>query len=543
MQAFVAETSRGDPPRNAPLVLQKDGWDDFGFKTQYHLFYFGPEFEGFLGNVKILRRGQVATVSSLFDVGALVPLSDEFVSLGQSLDYYERLALLPVHLRDAILNFLHDAVREPEHAQSFEDEEGWRTSVTRDLDLDSYLPLARVLLDRDYNALPSIGLKLAFQPAGWTTPLKLDFAAPENAPVSLLPFQPLPPRLPERVAVLTGRNGSGKSTLLARLARVLHASQADRQLAELRTLGAIEPPGIGFSRIITVAYSAFDTFQLPGINEAEKRQIVKDVRSGTGRYIFAGLRDIARELEEQLSGSEKGTSLDSADDPFEIDRQHFTYLKSADQLADEYARSIEQIFAASRAPLLRRVLNTLLADPSFADFADLDVFFAAEHRASFMRWSTGHKIVLHAVAALVSNTQRKSIILLDEPESHLHPPLLAAFMHAVRIILEDQDAFAVIATHSPVVAQETLGRHVSVVNRVGDGVTISAPRIETYGESIGEITNELFGLTADATDYHATLRAMVAAGLDLEAIDQRFDRGLSLQARAFVMSLLAARQG
>jgi predicted ATP-dependent endonuclease of OLD family len=135
----------------------------------------------------------------------------------------------------------------------------------------------------------------------------------------------------------------------------------------------------------------------------------------------------------------------------------------------------------------------------------------------------------------------KSIVLIDEPESHLHPPLLAAFMHAVRKILERYDAFGIVATHSPVVAQETLGRHVSVINRVGDVVTILRPRIETYGESIGEITNEVFGLHAGATDYHAALAAMVNDGLSLEQINGRFDRGLSLQGRAYVMSLIASR--
>lgn len=83
----------------------------------------------------------------------------------------------------------------------------------------------------------------------------------------------------------------------------------------------------------------------------------------------------------------------------------------------------------------------------------------------FARWSTGHKIVMHAAVSMVAYTEAKAIVLIDEPESHLHPPLLAAFMHAVRPILDKNDAFAVIATHSPVVVQETLGRHVSVVRR------------------------------------------------------------------------------
>lgn len=554
MRVEVVAPSRGTPSRTAPIVLQQDGWDDFGFKSQYHLYYFGSQFDGFVGNLKILKRGQVATGISILAEGPLGPLSEEFCSLGQSLDYYERLATLPPMVRADILNFFRDALAMPAHAKSFEAEKGWTTSVTRDLDLESYVPLARTLLDRNYNALPSVGLELTFSVTGWQSPLALNFAAPAQEAPSIFSLGNDKGRLPERVAVITGRNGSGKSTLIARLARVLHASQGDRRRPEIAKLGAIEPAGIGFSRIVTLAYSAFDTFQVPGVDVEERQQIVKDLRAGSGRYVFAGLRDIARELEESLAQEEERRAqeegaeaqaevLDDTADRFALDRQSFTYLKSAEQLADEYARTIEAIFAANRAMLLRKALKILLADPSFSDIPDQSpmALLALDPKTSFMAWSTGHKIVMHIVATLVAHTQRKSIVLIDEPESHLHPPLLAALMHAVRMILEENDAFAVVATHSPVVAQETLGRHVSIVNRVGDTVTILPSRIETYGESIGEITDELFGLHPGATDYHQTLRAMVDDGMGLEQIDGRFEDGLSLQARAYVMSLIASR--
>lgn len=113
---------------------------------------------------------------------------------------------------------------------------------------------------------------------------------------------------------------------------------------------------------------------------------------------------------------------------------------------------------------------------------------------------------------------------------------------AIRLILRRHDAFAVTATHSPVVVQETLRRQIAVVRRSGMETHIGQPRIETYGESIGEITNEIFGLTADATDFHAVLLRLVNTGLPLEAIEAFFDQGLSLQARAYVMTEIARRK-
>lgn len=520
IQVVVVSGSRGTPNPIAQFVLQQDNWDDFGFKTLYQLYYFGGSGEAFLGSIKILRHGQRPTAHSVLDLGPLSPLGEDFCSVGQSLDFYERLAALPVELRDEVLAFFRDAIADPGHAADFTNEDGWRTSLLRDLDIENYRPLARTLLDRDYNQLPAKGLKLSFRVAGWQAALDLDFQAP-NQPL-MMPFgfgAPIAP-LPERIAVVTGRNGSGKSTLLARLARVLHASQANRKRPELARLGTIEPPGIGFSRIVAIAYSAFDTFQVPGLDDREKKQIISDVREGSGRYVFAGLRDIARELEDRLEAaavSGAGTMLD---------RQSRTYLKPAEQLAEEFARLLGTIEREGRLALLYRIARILLGDPSFSDVPGQSpaLLFGAPPAETFMAWSTGHKIVLHAVVTLVAVTQPKTIILLDEPESHLHPPLLAAFMHAIRIVLEEYDAFAVVATHSPVVAQETLGRHVSVVSRVGDRVTIGAPRIETYGESIGAITDEVFGLHPSATDYHSTLRAMVDRGETLEQISARLRR-------------------
>jgi len=529
----VVRPSRSNPSPVSGVVLQQDNWNDYSFQTLYHLYVFTLEFSGLIGPVKILRRGQTAADNIQLVLGRLQPLSKDYCSLGQSLDYYERLAELPDELRREILTHLRDALAFPDHAELFFDEPGWATSVLRSIEWDSFRRDASVLLERDYTRVARLGLELSFQVAGWVNPLHLRFSAP-----SVSQFWDL--KLPERVAVLTGRNGSGKSTLLARLARVLHASQRDRSRAELTALGSIDPSGIGFTRVLNIAYSAFDAFQTPGLDERERRQIADDLKRGTGRYHFCGLRDIALELEEGLVGTEN-PQLESAS-PIATDRQRRTRLKSIDELAAEFERTIERIWKVERHDLFDSAVKILASDPSFQDLGPHPTSTIRQApKEAFAHWSTGHKIVMHATASTVAYTEAKSIVLIDEPESHLHPPLLAAFIYALRLILDKNDAFAVVATHSPVVAQETLGRHVSVVRRNGTETTINPPRIETYGESIGEITDEVFGLNSDATDFHKTLHGMVSGGMTLESIEGLFERGLSLQARAYVMSELARK--
>lgn len=534
---IVIAASRSEPSNFLGAALQQDNWNDYSFRTQYHLYVFVPEFSGLIGSVKILRRGQTAANPLLLPEGALSPLDKEWVSLGQDLDYYERLAELPEALRQEILTHLQDALAFPEHAATFFDEEGWGTSVLRYVVWESFKRDASVLLGRDYTRVAQLGLTLEFQMRGWADPLQLDFKAPND---NLL-WGEQQNTLPERIAVIVGRNGSGKSTLLSRLGRVLHASQRDRAGETLSALGTISPAGIGFTRIINIAYSAFDAFQLPGIDYREQKQIIEDLDRGVGRYHYCGLRDIAREVRRAEGVGE----IDGRPIPAQgIDRQALVILKTSEDLANEFASSIAKIKEVGRSELFSDVCSILATDNSFADLGPNPGASVLEHALGWFHiWSTGHKIVMHAAASLVAHTEPKSIVLIDEPEGHLHPPLLAAFMHGVRLVLIRNDAFAVIATHSPVVVQETLRRHIAVVRRSSTETRISQPRIETYGESIGEITNEIFGLTSEATDFHQALSKLVERGLPLSKIESLFEPGLSMQARAFVMTEIARREG
>ncbi|RYF06235.1 MAG: hypothetical protein EOO77_27195, partial [Oxalobacteraceae bacterium] len=98
------------------------------------------------------------------------------------------------------------------------------------------------------------------------------------------------------------------------------------------------------------------------------------------------------------------------------------------------------------------------------------------------------------------------------------------------------DGYAVIATHSPVVLQETPAKFVQVLRRAADQNRIAAPSIETFGESIGVITQEVFNLGDGSTDWHETLSALARRNT-LEEIEEAFGRKLGFAARSYVLSL------
>ena len=310
-------------------------------------------------------------------------------------------------------------------------------------------------------------------------------------------------------------------------------------------LGKISPPDFGFTRIITVSYSAFDSFQIPGIDEDERRQISKDIERGTGRFIFCGLRDIVAELHDDFQKQPSENDLSVVSEPYESDndRRTNTQLKSLDQLSAEFTSLISNIKEKDRTHLFEDALKTLLSDPSFDEGleATIESLVGDSPDSTFQRWSTGHKISLHVLASITAHSQRKSLVLFDEPETHLHPPLIAALMRSIRIVLEQTNAFGIVATHSPVILQETVSRHVLIVERVGDKFLTRKPQMETFAESIGALTYDSFGLTAETTYFHETLKRLVASADNPDQINELFPIGLSAQAEAYVMALFARK--
>ena len=93
----------------------------------------------------------------------------------------------------------------------------------------------------------------------------------------------------------------------------------------------------------------------------------------------------------------------------------------------------------------------------------------------------------------------------------------------------------------PVLLQETLARHVRVIQRVGVELEVRVPKLETFGENVGVLTYDTFGLTASTTDFHKTLDLLIEGCDSIEEIESLFTPGLSAQARAYVMSRLASK--
>lgn len=219
-------------------------------------------------------------------------------------------------------------------------------------------------------------------------------------------------------------------------------------------------------------------------------------------------------------------------------------------------KSVRLCRNGARAARWRHALEMLEADPIFkdADVAaladdmqtnaddDSDIAHDFARRASslFRRLSSGHKIVLLTITRLVETVEERSLVLIDEPETHLHPPLLSAFVRSLSDLLINRNGVAIIATHSPVVLQEVSRSCIWKVRRSGNVTEVDRPGIETFGENVGVLTREVFGLEVTQSGFHRLLANAVDNDQHYDIVVNDFDGQLGDEARALIRALIAS---
>ncbi|MNE76520.1 hypothetical protein D3C80_1727600 [compost metagenome] len=152
--------------------------------------------------------------------------------------------------------------------------------------------------------------------------------------------------------------------------------------------------------------------------------------------------------------------------------------------------------------------------------------------------SSGHAIVLLTITKLVARVDEKTLVLFDEPESHLHPPLLSALIRSLRRLLTNRNAVAIIATHSPVVLQEIPQSCVWKITRLGLASDQQRPEIETFGENVGLLTREVFGLEVAKSGFNALLSAEAEIAETYDQALAAFGGQLGFEGRAILRSIM-----
>ena len=156
-------------------------------------------------------------------------------------------------------------------------------------------------------------------------------------------------------------------------------------------------------------------------------------------------------------------------------------------------------------------------------------------RKNFERLSSGHKVILLTITKIVQHIEEKSFVILDEPETHLHPPLLSAFVRALSNILIKKNAIALIATHSPIILQEIPSSCAWKMQRSKLEVALNKLNYETFGTNINTLIREVFGLEVTKSGFHKMLdESLEKYNFDYHKVVEEFNNELGDEARAIL---------
>lgn len=516
---FRIVESASAPSNGNEVLLVRDNWNDwFVWVTQFYVIVVTQENQRIdIGHVKIARAGmthQSATTSALLSV-EFPRLNAPWFSIGQTENYYEQINELGDQYRDWYLNAIRDIARTPAMLDEYADEAVLWRSLLRDIDTDRVRNRFNRLATGDA-ALTNFAFRYTFPQDPRTTdaPPQLGFqVTPASNP-------------PTNVHVVIGRNGVGKTRCFDYLSRAFLGLPAREggpvgEIGPLTPLGTISPfagKGHGFAGLVTVSFSPFD----------EYGPLVSSTSNLDVRYDYIGL---IRESAEQISPS--------GDDNDELAT---LTIKGRLELARDFLKGIAACRGAARRRRWLRAVELLEADPLFLDanakaiIDDIAEGWEGRTRKWFRRLSSGHSVILLTITRLVELVEEKSLVLIDEPEGHLHPPLLSAFVRALSELLIDRNGVAIVATHSPVVLQEVPRSCAWVLNRTGLAARADRPELETFGENVGVLTREVFGLEVIQTGFHRLISEAVRQGGYEQVITQFGDR-LGGEARSLARAL------
>lgn len=497
--------------------FERTSWNDkFRYKTLYEAYFCRGEEVTYLGQVKFgySRIGSVGEgdYRTIINNGWYQELGQNIFSLGQSPEYYQNIFSLGEKIAYEYFTKVRDVAFDLNLLTEYRSENIMIHSLLREVSAST--------VKNQFNRISRGGVEI--------TPYNFYFTYKKLekdglVEIDRISFEVKPNEKPQTNShILIGRNGVGKSYILDRMIRsvILDDEKKDCEFYQFQTESGENY--IPFSGVTLVSFSVFDDF----INY---EQLNKN---------------------SDILFNYVGVKLDT--------KENGIITKTLDDLSDEFYASLCTIKAKNIAERWEKVVAFLDSDPIFE--VDINIIsrmkkcwkhIGGENSSetkgyieNFYRraLSSGNKIVLLTLTKLVEVVEEKTLVILDEPELHLHPPLMAAFNKALGYLMQNRNGVALISTHSPVFVQESPKSAVHLMFRTGKSIKIENPIIETYGENIGELTHDIFRLEYEESSFVNDIKEQVQAKENIEDVFSYFHDQLGYEARALARQMMYDKQ-
>lgn len=473
------------------ISLFQDAWDDFGWKARFlAVLHVSANDEIDLGAVRIASRERAFRVDDLPVILDRLPKAS--ASLGESIAYYRRIRGMSPLIRKRYLQAMQDIVAKPTRRRRIGEGSLWQNSFMREASSRHALKRGGFYIRASYETVdpPSFDFSMHIQGAPAAHQVDVDYTEHNG--------------LPNRTIAWVGRNGTGKTTALAALAAGLMPPQVFSRDSIADLPKATVESRVEISRLISISYNVFDEFPLPRSPGEKAPRIDGIAYKSRASYKYCGLRT----SEGVVNTDEVKAMLDQA---------------------------LEPVVHGDRMDILRRTLETLLGLPIATHLTsdDDDV-----RSAAIRRLSAGQRLVAAIFSNIIGFIEEGSLLLIDEPETNLHPGLLTTFISALNETLDEFDSYAIVATHSPIVLQQVPSRYVRQFVRTNTNKPrVRGLQFECFGEDLGEITRNVLDLADPERDFTDVLDKLFDEHGSAAGVAGLFESGLGLPAMAHLYAL------
>ena len=475
------------------------GWNDYSLVTNFWLTYYNAN-GGMsnIGAVKIMTEidgDDVAIKTGDYISNSFFSLPENFCSLGQDYKFYENLKKIFTNKKAlSILRALRDTALFEDIQEEFEKTHVFATSLIRSSEAERNLREAKYRM-YDYDLSNLYSFKYTFRPLYGEGVVDIDFSFDGSLDI------------PSRIYAIIGKNGVGKTQLLRSLPLNISKVQDDLFL----------PRTPLFSKVIAVSYSVFDDFEMP-------------LRKGAFNYVYCGLK------------KEDGTLLTD-------EEQNERFISSADKITNQQRfRQWKLVLANFLDPEIMTELFTPKDDTNRGVLSSSEKDLMESVTRAYLKtkkmFSSGQGIMFYIITEIVANIRFDSLLLFDEPETHLHPNAITQLMNTIYELVNQFESYCVLTTHSPLVIREVLSRNVYVMERHEDVPSLRRIGIESFGENLTVLTEEVFGNKDVPKQYKLIIEGLIEKGKTFDQIIEIIQFGnvpVGLNTRIFIKSLIQQR--
>lgn len=443
------------PGRYPSFVLVADGWGDGYAHVQFNLFYFHTErdYDSY-GLVKIIKRESEMECSEehhyyVKDDGLpndFLRLPAEFCSLGQDERYYRNIKSRFGDSYESVFMALNDAAVFPQIDDAFRNTK-YYSCLIRENEAERLIREAQLIL-QGRNVADRYRFKYRFHPIYAENDVEFEFN-----------FRDKTRLLPRRIYAVIGKNGVGKTLFVSQLPLDLSNKDSD----------AFSPAKPILSKVLSIANSTFDNFK-------------KAENTAKLNYFHFG-----------LTKSVGGGQIPKTKDDFTAE------LLAATKKIRLYGR-IDHLKKVLNKIVFTEAIDELFVTVSKNDREVLDIDTSKINKL-LRTMSSGESTMLYLFMCLEADIRYDSLILLDEPETHLHPDAIAELLNALDDMLEEYQSCCVMVTHSPLLIRELTSDCVYVMERDDKTVILRKPGVETIGSGLNTITDDIFGSRSVQRNY------------------------------------------